>query len=297
MNLVAGFFGSGYALFLGAAMLVAATLLTLARWRFRQGAVRLTALVGALLFILSSEPLPWFLYGAWGATVAVWMWLERDGNRPRARLAARIAVAILCTTAVLVELPWQFTPAIHGSFRTLYVIGDSISAGVGGAGERNWPRIIGDAHGVTVIDLSRAAETVSSALDRTDKVRERDALVFLEIGGNDMLDYARGDKFEEDFDALLRAVAGPGRTLVMMEIPLPPFCNRFGMIQRRLALKYNAILIPKRIFMRILTGPGATVYGLHLSQAGHERMAEVLWGILGPAFEPAPGRGENGVAG
>lgn len=295
MNLVAGFFGSGYALFLGAAMLVAATLLTLARWRFRQGAARLTALVGALLFILSSAPLPWFLYGAWGAAVAAWMWLERDGNRPRTRLAARIAVAVLCVAAALVELPWQFTPAIHGSFRTLYVIGDSISAGVGGAGERNWPTIIGDAHGLTVVDLSRAAETVSSALDRTDKVRERDALVFLEIGGNDMLDYANGGKFEEEFDALLRAVAGPGRTLVMMEIPLPPFCNRFGMIQRRLARKYNAVLIPKRVFMRILTGPDATVDGLHLSRAGHERMAQVLSEILGPAFQPVPGRMEGNL--
>lgn len=295
MNPVAGFFGCGYALHLGAAMLIAATLLTLLRWRWRNAVVRLVATIGATLFILSSAPLPWFLYGVWGVAVAAWMWLERDDRRPRARLSARIAVALLCLAAVLVELPWMFTPRLHGSFRTMYVIGDSISAGVGGAKERNWPKIVGDRHGITVVDLSRAAETVSSAFDRTGQVREPNAIVFLEIGGNDMLDYARGGKFEEEFDALLRAVAAPDRMLVMMEVPLPPFCNRFGEIQRRLARKYHARLIPKRVFMRILTGPDATVDGLHLSQSGHERMADVLWPILAPAFGPNPAQGEAGV--
>jgi acyl-CoA thioesterase-1 len=297
MNPAAGFFGSGYALFLGAALLVTATLLTMARWRFRAGAARLIALAGATLFILSSAPLPWLLYGAWGAAVAAWMWLERDEGRPRVRVGARVAVAVLCAAAVLMELPWQFTPKVHGSFRTLYVIGDSISAGIGGAKERNWPRILGDTHGITAVDLSRAAETVASALERTDKVREAEALVLLEIGGNDMLGFERGGKFEVELDALLRAVAGPKRTLVMMEIPLPPFCNRFGAVQRRLARKHNALLIPKRVFMRVLTGPGATVDGLHLSQAGHERMAAALWEILSPAFRPDSRQGESGVPG
>ena len=70
----------------------------------------------------------------------------------------------------------------------------------------------------------------------------------------------------------------------MIELPLPPFANRFGMIQRRLARKHGIILIPKRTFVSVLTTPGATLDGIHLSPQGHLLMSETIWSVIGSAY-------------
>ena len=71
----------------------------------------------------------------------------------------------------------------------------------------------------------------------------------------------------------------------MFELPLPPFHNSFGRIQRDLAGKYNVKLIPKRVFMRILSGADKTLDSIHLTQSGHDLMAKTVWEIIGPAFQ------------
>ena len=67
----------------------------------------------------------------------------------------------------------------------------------------------------------------------------------------------------------------------MFELPLPPFYNAFGIIQRRLAKKHGVTLIPKRVLMRVLSGSNATLDSIHLTQHGHEMLAASVWEILG----------------
>jgi len=66
----------------------------------------------------------------------------------------------------------------------------------------------------------------------------------------------------------------------MLELPLPPLFNRFGEIQRRLARRYDVLLVPKRYFAGVLIGEQATLDGLHLSPAGHQKMADMIWARL-----------------
>jgi acyl-CoA thioesterase-1 len=61
-------------------------------------------------------------------------------------------------------------------------------------------------------------------------------------------------------------------------------CNEYGRIQRQLAARYGVRLIPKRVFIRVLTGEGATLDSIHLSQAGHRAMADAIWNIVEPAY-------------
>jgi lysophospholipase L1-like esterase len=68
--------------------------------------------------------------------------------------------------------------------------------------------------------------------------------------------------------------------VVMFELPLPPFRNEYGRVQRKLASKYGVVLIPKRVFVGVLTEEGATMDGVHLSPQGHERMAEIVWNSI-----------------
>ena len=69
----------------------------------------------------------------------------------------------------------------------------------------------------------------------------------------------------------------------MLELPLPPFANRFGMIQRH-AVEYQVILVPKRFFIEILTTTDATVDGVHLSRTGHFLMADAVWELIRSAY-------------
>ncbi len=113
-----------------------------------------------------------------------------------------------------------------------------------------------------------------------------DSLVLAEIGGNDVLRANRPEAFERGLDVLLAKLCEGGRTVVMFELPLPPFHNRYGEVQRRLASRHGVQLIPKRVLMGLLRTDGATVDGIHLSARGHELLAETVWGIIGRALPP-----------
>ncbi|MBA3313247.1 MAG: hypothetical protein H0T47_08160 [Planctomycetaceae bacterium] len=141
--------------------------------------------------------------------------------------------------------------------------------------------------GIVVHDHSAVGATVSSARKQAAKLLPDDDVVVLEIGGNDMLGDTTPAGFERGLDKLLADVVRPGRTVLMLELPLPPTFNRFGMIQRRLAAKYGVALVPKRVLMDVLARSDATLDSIHLSQAGHERLADAVWKIVAPAFHTA----------
>ena len=110
-------------------------------------------------------------------------------------------------------------------------------------------------------------------------------LVLLEIGGNDFFGETRPRAFASGLDRLLASVCRPGRVVIMLELPLPPAYNEYGRIQRRLATKYNVILIPRRVLLGVLERPGATVDSVHLSRQGHRWMAETVWRVVAGAYE------------
>ena len=83
-----------------------------------------------------------------------------------------------------------------------------------------------------------------------------------------------------------RNCAAAQRTVAMFELPLPPFNNRYGDAQRRIAKRHGVLLVPKRVLIGILTSEGATVDSIHLSRRGHELMAETVWGIIGRVIRP-----------
>lgn len=108
------------------------------------------------------------------------------------------------------------------------------------------------------------------------KVTLEDRIVLIEIGGNDLLSGVPSHEFEQALEAIFLKVVAPGRTVVMFELPLFPHTIAYGQIQRRLAAKYGVWLIPKRFFIYVISGPGATLDGLHLSDAGAHRMAALV---------------------
>ena len=146
--------------------------------------------------------------------------------------------------------------------------------------------------GVRVQDLSLAGADVASALkEQAGRVDGPGSLVIAEIGGNDVLGQTTPEAFERGLDALLKVLRRGGRTVVMLELPSPPFYNRFGSAQRRQAGRHGVLLVPRRVLLGVLTAKDATLDTIHLSPTGHARMAEAIWRAVRGAFGARKGQG------
>ena len=250
--------------------------------------------VGVVLIAISAEALAVWIYATWIACTLAWLFRGLPRNT---RLKRTIDLAELTITfsAAAMAISYQLRPSLPPSiYPRLYIIGDSVSAGIGGEHGTTWPLIVATDHpDVHVIDLSRAGATLASATRSLQSTPLADGLVFLEIGGNDLIGHASPDRFGQNLDALAQRLRGPGRQVVMLELPLFPFDNAYGLQQRRIASKHGLLLIPRPCFTHVLATPGATVDGIHLSATGQRAMAQMVWEIVGPSLRvgtPTPFR-------
>lgn len=285
---------SGHAFFSGVACeLAAIALSTIGKKRWSLIARNLLAGLGTILIALSAAPLPPWLYVV--LVLALLLWIAAESRRERfvsnrlVRLI-RATAALASAACLIVEWPYHLMPDVPPLGRpVLGVVADSVTAGMGEDRGSTWPALLAKRHGITVHDHSVMGATVKSALKQANQITTDEQLVLLEIGGNDLLGGTTPDAFEAGLQELLRQVCRPGRVVIMLELPLPPGYNRFGLIQRRLARRYGVLLVPRRVLLGVLLQDGATVDTIHLSPEGHSRMAEVLWKVLLGAF-----RGETG---
>lgn len=274
---------SGHAFFTGIALILAAVAVRAIAKKRRRAAGVLTSF-GVLLVAISATPLPWSAYAASAATLVAWAWAEtrRPPLSPRRLLVVRAATVVACIAVGAKELPFHAMPRpVPVGHSAVGVIGDSVTAGMGENEAVTWPRLLADRTGFVIHDHSAMGATVASARKQAAKLTAEDRVVIVEIGGNDLLGSTTVGGYEAGLDALLGDVSRPGRTVLMFELPLPPGFNVYGLIQRRLAAKHGAVLIPKRALMGVFTGDGATLDSIHLSQAGHGRMTEIVDELLG----------------
>ncbi len=279
---------SGRSFFSGAACLLAAVGISS---RAREGWARTTrnllVAVGVILVVASATPLPFAFHPV--LSISTLLWLAGETRRRwasrRILLGLRIAVAVAWSVAVLAERPFHQRPRVPPlGHPVLGIIGDSVTAGIDGEKAITWPRLLARDHGVVVRDHSRAGATVASALRQAEALRDDEQLVLLEIGGNDLLGNTTPAGFESGLENLLRVISRPGRVVVMLELPLPPFHNEYGRAQRRVARRHDVVLVPKRVMLGVLLQDGNTLDTIHLSQGGHRQMAVAVWQIVHGAY-------------
>ena len=252
MNPIVLQIASGNAFFIGMGLTVVAFALGL--WlNSRVSSVLLTVgwLVGISLVTLSATPMSWWLYGLWfGLCVGVRMaFLAQTTFQLKA--STIIAFASFSLSLCLIELPYRWVqPMTVFTNQPVFVIGDSISAGIGSK-ERVWPAVLGDLSHLKVINLARPGATLETALDETGQIKAVNAVVVVEIGGNDLLGHTDRRTFFEQLDKVLARLKQGKHRIIMFELPLLPFWNAFGEAQRVLADKYGATLIPKSCCMSI----------------------------------------------
>jgi lysophospholipase L1-like esterase len=293
----AAHFASGNVLFTGVALLVAAVIwssLSIQRPSIRRRTLLFYPAV--VLIAASATPLPYWLYGVWFAVGTTWIVLVRRANAAGFRRLVRVAAVStisICGAAVLWEVRTMFPPTLPVSKNaTAYVVGDSVSAGMNDAPEDTWPAVMKRRCSLPVVNLSQAGGTARSALRQADQIDEGRAVVIIEIGGNDLLSGVTSEQFGSDLRRLLQEVCRPERRVLLMELPLPPFCNEYGRVQRELAAEFGCQMISKRTFVAVLAAPDGTVDSVHLSPKGHSLMADRMWNCIAPVLGRATGLAE-----
>jgi acyl-CoA thioesterase-1 len=278
-------FANGNIFFVGMGMVVGSLALCLLRnGRLVKSLMTISWLLGILFVILSATPLPPWIYVVWLAfCLTGFIALNLLANRGLA-LGCRRLIAAICVVPSLVlvflELSYHLTPSVMvSSTQPVFVIGDSISAGIG-SNERAWPEVLGDRSHLKVTNLAQAGAGVSAALKQAARIDQPNALVFVEIGGNDLLGGTDIHTFHEQLEQLLGKVCASGNQVIMFELPLFPFRNSFGAEQRRLAREHHVTLLPKKCLTRVFGMEGGTLDGLHLSQAGHDALAGEIQAML-----------------
>jgi lysophospholipase L1-like esterase len=243
-------------------------------------------IVGSTLILtLQTAPDPaWWL--PWWAFVAALAVGRGRGILGRRYLAAPIALA--GAIALILRPTWTpaQAPARPPAGSLLVCAGDSLTAGLE-PGEATYPARLARQLGVEVINAGRVndrAEDLLARLDR-DVLARRPGAVLVLIGGNDYLGGTPRALFAEQLDRLAARIAAGGSRLILVEVPSGLLWNRYAGIYRRVAARYQAILVPESRLRWWLTlellAPGLvrerlTGDGLHLTRAGAERLADWL---------------------
>lgn len=283
MNWLVYHIASGHAFFSGVALVTVAAVASTRSTQFTNRLTGLFFVIGAISIAISSTPIPYWYYGFAIAITLAWLGSAYIENW---RWWTRLSFIAAWMLAAAIELPYHLTPSLAlAPSRSMTVIGDSITAGMGTRDRSvRWPTLLANEHHLNIQDLSHPGGTAATALAQAKSQQIVSAVVILEIGGNDLLGDTSSAKFSRDLDALLAYVCTPERQVIMFELPLPPFRNEYGRIQRSLAQKHGVALVPKRIFLSVLAASDSTVDTIHLTQAGHHRMAATVWNLVKTAF-------------
>ncbi len=282
-------FADGTVFFVGLCLAsLSAVLLFASLSRPLRSAGKVSAIAGFTLIVLSATPVPPAAYAVWGCLLTL-----ASASRLKFSfvLRATILTAYLLVTGGLFvsEARWRLAPSLTVSSKTpVYVLGDSISAG-GSKNERYWPHMLQEMTGLRVVNLAAPGARTGDALRQAENISTTSAVVIVEIGGNDLLGDTDADKFRVHLDRLMTALRAGGHKILIFELPLFPFQNAYGKVQREVSRKYGAILLPKRFFASVLKVKDNTSDGLHLSGKGHEAMAAMVARVLKPETEKTKG--------
>jgi acyl-CoA thioesterase I len=286
MNRLAVIFVDGTSFFIGLALVLAGSCLFLRiRGRIVQRVSTLSLIIGIVFVVASATPLPLWAYAIWLVACLGFLVVGRSRSAWRGAARARVAAIVVLAAASLAlcaaEVPYHLSPRISvAPGQTVYVVGDSLSAGLGGE-QPCWPSLLAERCRLPVVNLARPGATCRTAIGQVEGVKEPGSVVLLEIGGNDLLNGTDAAAFRTGIESLLSSLNHGQHRIVMFELPLLPFQNSFGTAQRELAAKHGAALIPKRCLSRVLGMEGGTIDGLHLSQHGHDALAESVAEMIG----------------
>jgi len=202
--------------------------------------------------------------------------LHTLANAPisRALLLASLSLLSACSEPQEVALPTS---------SQVLALGDSLTAGYGVSSDEAWPSLLAGKTGWTVINAGISGNTSSEALARLPALLEehKPVLVFITLGGNDMLRHAPTQETITNLEKMIALVRVRGAKPILLGIPEPSIA---GAVFRNLSAAEfyrdiaNAQQVPliEDAIADVLSDPLLKVDQLHPNAAGHQLLTEKI---------------------
>jgi acyl-CoA thioesterase-1 len=207
----------------------------------------------------------------------------------RAAAAAALSLAAACGREPVPAVPASAAgaAATTAPATRIVVLGDSLAAGLGLPEQEAFPAVAETAlraagHPVDVVNAGVSGDTTAGGLARLDWVlRQRAAILVVELGGNDALRGQPLEEIERNLRAIVRRARAAGARVVLagMDIPVnygPLYARGFAALYGRVADDERAVLVPG--FVRELGADPSLLQpdGLHPTAEGQRRLAAKL---------------------
>ncbi len=183
-------------------------------------------------------------------------------------------------------------PRIPANAPLVAVLGDSLSAGIHLAEDEAFPAVIqkillkkGTAF--RLVNGGVSGDTTAGGLRRIDwLLKQKPAIVIVELGGNDGLRGQPLDHMKSNLDGILTKIKGAGARALLIGMRIPTsygedYTDGFTRVYEELAKKHNCAFVP--FFMQDIAGKPDYFLedALHPNEEGHKILAE----RLAPALE------------
>ncbi|MFH1499863.1 MAG: SGNH/GDSL hydrolase family protein [Verrucomicrobiota bacterium] len=234
------------------------------------------AALAGLVVLATSTPIAWPLQVAPLALSLAGLFILRC--KPVSRRPVRVCglIGVIAVSVVLWgELRWWPRVMVPVTEAGVVVIGDSLSAGIGG-GETIWPRQLADAARLDVVSVAFPGARIADGRRQLARASVKGRVVVVLLGGNDMLGRGSAEDFYVELEELVLAVRAGGGRVLLIEFPVLPAREGFGQALRTVATKHGVPLLHRRFLAAVLQAPDATVDGLHLSESGHRELARMV---------------------
>jgi len=204
------------------------------------------------------------------------------------------AARLLAAAALLAASPLA---AAQAPGRSVLVIGDSLSAEYGLARDSGWVKLLAArvakaAPEYSVVNASISGDTTSGGRNRLAALlRQRPAVVVIELGANDGLRGLSVDAMRDNLQAMIEACRAAGARVLLVGMHVPPnygdaYAERFYAVYTTLARRDHVALAPFLLdgfADRLELFQPDHIHPLAIAQG---RMVDNVWPHLQPLLRP-----------
>ena len=177
-------------------------------------------------------------------------------------------------------------PAISAG-KTVLAFGDSVTFGTGAAPGEDWPTLLAQKTGWSIVNAGIPGDTAEAGKRRFGALLEQHqpALVIIEIGGNDFLRRRDPKAVKEDLRGMIRAARQQGAQVALVAVPELSLLGALtrapsdSPIYEELGDEENIPVIDK-VFSEILSQPELCADQIHPNAWGYQQMAEGIYQSL-----------------
>jgi len=159
--------------------------------------------------------------------------------------------------------------------------GDSLTSGKGVSKAFNYPSVLANLTGLTVINSGISGETTTQGLKRIEKklIEYQPDLVILLEGGNDFLRNKSHAQIKGNLAKMIEITQSLNIDLVLLAVPTKSVFLSPSEIYQDLAQKYEVVLI-EDIVTDLLKNNEYKSDQIHFNQLGYQKLAERIHQVL-----------------